>query len=301
MKLSKEAFARAREFIQKIARPLDCNLFDYLFEEGSRGAVMEELSKFQNSDGGCGNALEPDFRLKASSPMATSVGLQYCRDIDATADEEIVSNAIQYLLTTYDHDHGFWPSTYLDVNNAPHAPWWHLEEVKLPPEERWANPSAELAGYLHRYKSLVPSKFITVLNKRLLANIESSEYIDGLYNIMCWERAYKEFPEPLQSMVSKKIRRTYKKNAPYTQADLGEIRIFWLAPNPESILISHPGNVYYLLDLEIDNQADDGGWWPTWKWGQYEDVWPIAEKDWAGKITLDCLRALTDLINLREY
>jgi len=301
MKLSKEAFARAREFIQKNARPLDRSLFDYLFEEGAREAVVEELSKFQNSDGGFGNALEPDFRLEASSPMATSVGLQYCHDIGATADDEVVSRAIQYLLTTYDLDHGFWPSTYLDVNDAPHAPWWHLEEVKHPTEERWANPSAELAGYIHTYQSLVSNEFITELNKRLLTNIESSEYIEGLYNVMCWERAYMEFPEPLQSMVSDKIRRTYKKNAPFTQEDLGAIRIFWLAPNPESILISHPGNVYNLMDLEIDNQSDDGGWWPTWKWGQYEDVWPIAEKEWAGKITLDCLRALTDLINLREY
>ena len=26
---------------------------------------------------------------------------------------------------------------------------------------------------------------------------------------------------------------------------------------------------------EIERQSDDGGWWPTWKWGQYEDVWPM--------------------------
>ena len=118
---------------------------------------------------------------------------------------------------------------------------------------------------------------------------------------MCWERAYNDFPEPLQSMVAEKIRRTYTKDAPYTQDDLEVIRIFWLAPNAESILISYPGNVYNLMFQEIERQADDGGWWPTWKWGLYEDVWPVAEKEWAGKITLDCLRALIDLINLREY
>jgi hypothetical protein len=82
---------------------------------------------------------------------------------------------------------------------------------------------------------------------------------------------------------------------------LGAIRIFWLAPNPESILIAYPGNVYNLMYQEIERQSDDGGWWPTWTWGQYEEVWPIAKKEWAGKITLDCLRASTDLINLREY
>ncbi len=74
MKLSKEAFARAIEFIHKEARLLDRSLFDYLFEGGPRESIRDELSKFQNSDGGFGNALEPDFRQKASSPMATSVG-----------------------------------------------------------------------------------------------------------------------------------------------------------------------------------------------------------------------------------
>ncbi|MHA1951184.1 MAG: hypothetical protein ACW99G_18125 [Candidatus Thorarchaeota archaeon] len=301
MKLLKEAFDRAREFIHKNARPLDSSLFDYIFEQGSRDAVVEELSKFQNSDGGYGNAIEPDFRLQASSPMATSVGLQYCKDIDATEDEEIASEAIKYLLSIYDQEHEYWFNTPIDVNDAPHAPWWHVEEIKPPSEASWANPNAELAGYIHRYKSLVPSEFVTSLNKRLVTNIESSEHIDGLYKIMCWERAYKDFPEPLQSMVAEKIRRTYTKDAPYTQDDLEVIRIFWLAPNAESILISYPGNVYNLMYQEIERQADDGGWWPTWKWGLYEDVWPIAEKEWAGKITLDFLRAATELVNLREY
>lgn len=300
MKLTKEAFARAREFIYKNARPLDRSLFSYLFEEGSRDDVAEELSKLQNSDGGYGHALESDIRLKASSPIVTSVGLQYCKVIDATADEEIVSKAIQYLLSTYDNDHGYWPNTFIDVNDEPHAPWWSLEEVKPPTEDSWANPSAELAGYIHRYSSLVPKDFITSLNQRLVGNIKSSEYIEGLYKVMCWERAYKEFPEPLQSMAADKIRRTFKRDAPYTQEDLGEIRIFWLVPDTDAILLAYPGNVYNLMDRELESQADDGGWWPTWKWGQYEDVWPIAEKEWAGKITLHCLRACTNLLNLRE-
>jgi hypothetical protein len=100
--------------------------------------------------------------------------------------------------------------------------------------------------------------------------------------------------------VSDKIRRTFEKITPLKQEDLGEIRILWLAPDSEAILLSYPENVYNLMHHEIERQSDDGGWWPTWKWGQYEDVWPIAEKEWAGKITLDCLRALTDLKDLRE-
>lgn len=295
LKLSKEAFARAREFIFKNARPLDRSLFEYLFEDGTREAVVEELRKYQNSDGGYGQGLESDIRLQASSPIVTSVGLQYCKNIDASADEDIVSEAIQYLISTYDQDHGYWPYTFLDVNDEPHARWWNLEEVKPPTEESWANPNAELAGYVYRYKSLVPDELISSVEKRLLTNIKNTNYINGLYKVMCWERAYRDFPNQIQTMVSKMIHRTFEKDIPYTQDDMGEIRIFWLAPDSESILMSYQDNVYDLMRQEIENQADDGGWWPTWKWGQYEDVWPIAEKEWAGKMTLGCLRAMTKL------
>lgn len=300
MKLSKEAFDRARDFIYKNARPLDCSLYDYLFEDGPREDVVEELSKYQNSDGGYGHGLESDIRLKASSPIVTSIGLQYCKDIDATEQEDIVSEAIKYLLSTYEKEYGYWPYTFLDVNEEPHAPWWNLDEIKPPAEESWANPSAELAGYIYRYRSLVPDDFVVNLNRRLVENVKSSEHIEGLYKVMCWERAYNDFPEPLQSMVAEKIQRTYKRDAPYTQEDLGEIRIFWLAPDTDAILMAYPGNVYNLMHQELEKQADDGGWWPTWKWGQYEDAWPIAEREWAGKITLYFLKAATKLVGLRE-
>ena len=36
--------------------------------------------RFQNDDGGFGRALEPDFRLPASSAIATAVGFQYLRE-----------------------------------------------------------------------------------------------------------------------------------------------------------------------------------------------------------------------------
>src|SRR5690606_18055879 len=29
-------------------------------------------------------------------------------------------------------------------------------------------------------------------------------------------------------------------------------------------------------------QQEDGSWAPPWSWGQFEDVWPEAERDWKG-------------------
>ncbi len=56
--------------------------------------------------------------------------------------------------------------------------------------------------------------------------------------------------------------------------------------------IALPNIVEQMLETEIGNQAEDGAWWPGWHWGQYEDVWEVAKKEWAGRITLDCLHTL---------
>jgi hypothetical protein len=163
MKLSKDRFEKARWFIRTQARRLDRLLYEFYFEKGSTEYVLNELANYQNPDGGFGHAIEPDIRLQASSPMATSVGLQYCVSMNTKAENQVVKSAIAYLLSTYDAQEEYWPQTFMNVNDEPHAPWWHLDELKPPEEQNWPNPSAELAGYLHRYSILVPSDFIEIV------------------------------------------------------------------------------------------------------------------------------------------
>ena len=298
MKLTKDAFSRAEEFIHSNARKLDIELFEYHFKEKSKDDVLEALKKYQNPDGGFGNAIESDFRLAASSAMATSVGLQYAVNVDAEQNNEIVQRAIEYLIDTFDEEHANWPRTPVEVNDAPHAPWWHVDEIKPPTEEYWANPNAELFGYLYRFQNNVPHDLLTRINKRALENLNNLDTIESLYCFMNWERAYQSVPEPLKSIIHEKLSNTLRSFIQKPET-LGEIRIFWIAPSPESFFLVLPGFVYWFYDYEIGQQREDGGWWPTWSWGQYEDVWPTAEREWAGKITVHCLIAL-DRFHLLE-
>lgn len=296
MKLTREKYNQACDFIKKNARSLDQAMYSYHFENGSKEDVLVELAAYQNLDGGFGHGIEPDFRLKKSSPMATSVGLQYYIDTDGNPDSAIVKAAIEYLVSSYNQEDAYWPSTSADVNNEPHAPWWHVEDISPPNFESWANPSAEIAGYLNKYSKYVPKDFLREVNKRVKEVIEGQEIIGGfLYNFLCWNRVFKFFPEPLSSEIRKKLLFTLQELAPVFEEKMGEIRIFWFVDKTDSIMLTFPDLVYSLLHKEISNQSEDGGWWPTWKWGQYEDIWPIAEKEWAGKMTYECLRTLKNL------
>jgi hypothetical protein len=213
--------------------------------------------------------------------------------VNTKAENQIVKSAIAYLLSTYDVQEEYWPQTFLNVNDEPHAQWWHLDELKPPEEQNWANASAELVGYLHRYSILVSSDFIESVTERAKRNLESQDDIRGFYNIMNWQRAAPHFPEPLKSMVNNKVESFFIKLHPLTQEKLRELKIFKLAPSPHSILAQNfPETVDDLLDSEIKNQAEDGGWWPTWNWSQYEDEWKIVKVEWAGKLTVECLHTL---------
>ena len=304
MLLTRESFNQAREFVMKYARSLDQKLFQYYFESGPKNEVIQALAKYQNSDGGFGNAIEPDFRLAASSPMATSVGLQYCEEIGIDPNHVMVQTAVRYLVSTYQTRGGYWPFTFLDVNDAPHAPWWHEDKIVSPSEAKWSNPNAELVGYMNKYSVHVPKVFLSKINRRALLNLESSEHIEGLiYDIICWNRAYPYLPEPLRKKAEDKVERTLRKIMPEIEAKLREVHIFKIAPDPRSVCYRlFPDVVEALIVSQINRQSDDGGWWPTWEWGQYEDVWPTAREEWAGKMTVECLVGLKnyDLVELND-
>ena len=81
--LSVDAQERARAFIDTQGRPLERSLYAYHFEDGSAEAVLAELGRFQNDDGGFGHGIEPDLQTPDSSVLGTTVALQTLRSLHA--------------------------------------------------------------------------------------------------------------------------------------------------------------------------------------------------------------------------
>jgi len=297
MKLTQENFDRAALFVKNHARAIDRCLFAYHFEHGPAGDVLDALRAYQNPDGGFGHAIEPDFRLPSSSPMATSVGLQTCLAVGAPPDHPILQAAVTYLVNTYQTDGDYWPALPLEVNDHPHAFWWGREDVSAPPESAWANPTAELVGYLHYARKGVPPSLLTRASERARQNLESGVAFGGeqlsFYQLLTWERATAFLPEGLANDARDRILTAYRSLRPLTQEKLAELPVIALLDFREPVAVqAFPDEIDPLLDNIIQTQAEDGAWWPAWHWGQYEDMWEVAKKEWAGRITVDCLHTL---------
>ena len=258
---------------------------------------MAELVRFQNEDGGFGRGLEPDFRLHASSPLATSVACQVLRELGVPSEDRTIGRGIVYFLSSFDTVKRKWLSTPKELNDEPHAPWWHHDGDLGNAIDRsgWGNPSAEVVACLREHASLVPSEFLAEVSGLALDDICSLPDKIDVHTMLCYLRLMDTLPDESAGQLREKVERS---------ASLGisgdpdgwpgeSTPLFPFAPSPDSPLGEVLTNsVARRLDKEIERQSDDGSWLPTWTWGQYENAWQGAKKEWQGHLTLRTLLAL---------
>jgi len=299
VRLTGEEQDRARKFIYERARPLERRRFAYHFESGAAEDVLAELAKYQNGDGGFGRALEPDLRLPGSSVLATTVGLQVLRELDASADHPLVQGALRYLLDTYEAEIETWPIIPSDANSAPHAPWWLYDENL---SQRWrgflANPRAEIVGYLWDYAALAPDDLREKLTAAALSHLR--DRLDSLTDsaFLCYRRLAETqtLPEDVRTEIVEKLkpvvdRLVARDPATWEQYVLKPLHAATSPDSPFAGMLS--AEIETNLEYEIKRQDEDGSWAPNWTWGDnYPEVWPEAEREWRGVLTLKTLRLL---------
>ena len=132
---------QTREFMYKQARLLECQLFRALFEDGAREPVLAALRAYQNSDGGFGNALEPDLRTPASQPLAVERAFFVLDAINAF-DDPMVLKACDWLDEHSTADGGV-PFALPTLEGYPHSPWMQADN-----KAAQLNPTASLCTYL---------------------------------------------------------------------------------------------------------------------------------------------------------
>jgi hypothetical protein len=301
-RLTHEAFARARRFLKTEARPLDRALFEYRFEGSAAETVIAALAAFQNDDGGFGNALEPDLRTPTSSALATGIALRILRELKCPADHPLVRGAVQYLLATFDEPAGVWRVAPLDTNDHPHAPWWHDDEGTLVQtfDDFLVIPRGQLVAWLHHYASLVPSEWLAELTESTVRDIETLDALGtggGDTLVYALHLAETETLSPrlkdrlagrVRAVAAEAVIRDPEEWTGYCRSPLKVVS------SPDSIIADLIwDDLQRHLDIKIDQQTPQGTWEPNWTWGEfYPEVWPIAQKEWRGELTLRTLTTL---------
>jgi hypothetical protein len=206
--LKKELFRKICDEIINTGRPLEAALCRYHYYDRDIMPVVEELRKYQNSDGGFGNCLEPDFLLPDSTPMATTVAFQLLSQIDHHPETiKLIKDGINYFELTFVPDRKGWFAVTEAVNNYPHAPWWHYDAVKGMTiiDDNWGNPTAEILGYLYLYREYVMNLEIDELIENAFRYLEQKTDFKSFHEIFCYIRLYNHLPDPLASRIRGKI------------------------------------------------------------------------------------------------
>jgi hypothetical protein len=298
IKFSHEAFEKAKAYLYENGRALDRCRFEYHFEGGSHAAVVEALEAFQNEDGGFGRALEPDLRTAASSVIATSTAFGILREIGASARKAAVQRGIQYLLDSYNQERGVWPIVPPEVENAPHAWWWSYEDSAENFGGFLVNPRAAIAGHLQHYSSLVPPDFLAGVKAAVLKQLDSYTDTIGLHDFECYLGLVEAdgLPAEERKQIVEKLSRLVSASLDPDQSkwETGEVfKPLVIAPTPDSALKSLVDDelIQANLDIEIENQLQDGSWPLGWDWSPIDQAaWNAAEKDWKGAIIVNKLR-----------
>lgn len=281
--------------LASIARPLDWALWQTWRGQSTWADVVPHLAAYQNADGGFGHGIEPDVWHPASSPLATTVALQYAQRAGIPTHHELVQRALTYLATTYDTRVGKWHPMTAGVNNYPHAPWWHANEQtgRNALDGDWPNPTVEIIGYLCAYHGTTID--LTSLYDTLVTHVAHADTLES-HALACYVRAYDWLPAPTQGAV-------YSHLVRLLHATIHPVPAEWpVAYVPTPLDYVHtPASPFFdeIADLVAIQLAQwcqhvqvHGVWTPTWAWGQNADAWVTAYAWWTGKMTVERMMIL---------
>lgn len=305
MRLTREQQEKVRAYLYTQARPVETALYAYLFEDASNDAVVAALVPYQNPDGGFGHGFEPDFRLDASSALCTTFALQTLTTVQVPHSSPMVREAIRYFQQSYDPVLSTWPLIPRHDNTAPRAPWWNYNDDSRSSTDHSMNPLAEILGYFFRYGEGDAPEWLLPLMQEVIDHFAEQPLEKSRDDELSCAMILVDSPNlpeaqraALLSMLlpiaTRQVQRT-----PDAWMNYG-LQPYQIAASPTSPFLPAVADVIDAnLDYLITRQGDDGAWQPTWSWfGQYTDIWPMAEREWKGIITLSILHVLRNFDRL---
>ena len=302
--MNDKTFYKARTYMYRNARPLDLARFQYHFESGSKEAVMNVLSYYQNEDGGFGHAVEADCWNPNSIPLHSNVAGSIICEMDfENASHPVIQGLLKWYGSGVHFNGRSWAVTVESNNAYPHAPWWHTDSVSRCHTDY--NGTAQIAGFIVRYAE--PDSDLFRLGVRIAneaASALSPEEIMDEHTCVSYMRMAELFEKaeatdyiPYDEL-KKKIHKSVNKLIVYDTSKWGG---YVCRP---SCFIQSKDSEYYpdhkdISDYECEymknTQLEDGSWDITWCWEDFPEEWAISKNWWKGQVIIEKLLYLKGL------
>lgn len=284
----------AKRFIAVHARPLERAIYRYYFEDGTKQAVVSELKKYQNPDGGFGHGLEADNWNPNSNPIATNDTIITLHRIGALKDADDVTNGIiRYLQShdSFDEGQRRWLFAIETNKKYPHAIWWEKNGDGL----MGYNPTVSLAAFMvcfggrtSCYEEILRDAFAYLKEKADVSGDELKCYLlccellneNGIIDIVDLTELKRLVKARLENAICKD---SEKYGVEYVPAPSD----FFTDPRPEFM----SGDIRALIAAEKGTlakiQKGDGGFDISWQWHTPYPEFEQARQWWRAKITID--------------
>ncbi len=286
----------AINFILQNARPLELAIFKYFFENESNQTVVDELLKFQNPDGGFGNALEPDFFNPNSSPIATNDAITTLFRVNALdKNSDIVKGIVRYLDShdSFNENEKRWLFAIDSNKDYPHAIWWQKKGDGI----SGFNPSISLSAFLICYGNRTP--LYEEIIKDGLEYLETAEEIssdslkcflltyellkiNSISDIIDLEHFKDLLCKAIDNSICKDISKYGVEYVPMPSDFFSGTYLEFITPETK-VLIAAEKDILGKLQME------DGGFDITWKWYTLYPEFEQARAWWRPRITIEKL------------
>ena len=289
----------SKEFIEQQVVPkvtqrgrrIDVLLIQSLFENKDK-EILEELAKYQNKDGGFGNAIEPDIRMPGSSVVGTATAIKILHEVrNKDLKLPMIKQIVMYLETQYDEKRKGFPMIGKEVNDYPRAIWWNYED--LDKNFPFGNPDPEIIGFLFKYRRYLSRLNVSLLINEVIKWVLSDAFMNsGMHALFSTLYFYKRVDKDVRNLIHDRLHELATKEIEaaidkWDEYGLEPYKVFVIEPHFISTHLAALGKNMEilrekLLKLEIE---------PNWQWYQFEDVFETAKQEWAGHMYFDILKA----------
>ena len=290
MKLSKDKYLKARDFILTNARMIERRLFEFHFANGDKNGVFHAVYAYRNPDGGFGHGMEPDTASPESQPLFSIMALETLDEVGCLTKEIILNDFMPYFESITTEKGG--------------VPWMFKPKSDYPSEEHfktvkeWAalSTTAPLLGVLEKYDIDIPwmkkaeefvwSEFERIQSKHAFCYLCVPRWLTFLTNTRSKDKANKRIGKLKMWISVDGVICNDKSDDGWGL--YGKPHSLNYANSTESILYSMFSKETIESDLQtlIEKQKEDGRW-DTW-YGISEGT----KLEWAGIQTLWVLKTL---------